>query len=229
MNHSHCLDKVLVDNVTPNSKWISSLYYDIYTSWISWIYCDKALYVFCYFCKMIINKTIVIGISLSNRSCPYEFNASIDFWLKITSQVDVITPSTVLTSKNAKLLPSPNLCHSLMLFRVTRSHSEWGSVTHFSEPPVHYIDVIMTTMASHITSLAVVYSIVYSGVDQRKHQSSASLAFVRGIHRDRWIPRTKGQLGGKCFHLMTSSWLVEPSRLCRNWRSCRKWIRHDPP
>ena len=57
----------------------------------------------------------------------------------------------------------------------------------------HYADVIMTTLASQITSLTVVYSIVYSGVDQRKHQSSASLAFVRGIHRDRWIPRTKGQ------------------------------------
>ena len=40
----------------------------------------------------------------------------------------------------------------------------------------------------------------------KKHQSSASLAFVWGIHRDRWIPRTKGQLRGKCFHLMTSSW-----------------------
>ena len=32
------------------------------------------------------------------------------------------------------------------------------------------------------------------------------MAFVRGIHRDRWIIRTKGQLRGKCFHLMTSSW-----------------------
>ena len=31
--------------------------------------------------------------------------------------------------------------------------------------------------------LMVVYSNVYSGVDQRKHQSSTSLAFVRGIHR----------------------------------------------
>ena len=38
-----------------------------------------------------------------------------------------------------------------------------------------------------------VYSSVYSGADQRKHQSSTSLAFVYGIHRDRWIPRTKGQ------------------------------------
>ena len=70
----------------------------------------------------------------------------------------------------------------------------------------HYIDVIMTTMASQIPSLTVVYSTVYSDADQRKHLSSASLAFVWGIHRDRWISRTKGQLCGKCFHLMTSSW-----------------------
>ena len=36
----------------------------------------------------------------------------------------------------------------------------------------------MSTMASQITSLTIVYSAVYSGADQRKHQSSASLAFV---------------------------------------------------
>ena len=53
--------------------------------------------------------------------------------------------------------------------------------------------------------IVMVYSTGYSDADQRKHQSSASLAFVWGIHRDRWIPRTKGQLRGKCFHLMTSS------------------------
>ena len=44
----------------------------------------------------------------------------------------------------------------------------------------HYSDI---TMASQITSLAIVYSTVYSGADQRKHQSSASLAFMWGIHR----------------------------------------------
>ena len=49
--------------------------------------------------------------------------------------------------------------------------------------PSNYIDVIMSPMASQITSLTIVYSTVYSGADQRKHQSSASLAFVRGIHR----------------------------------------------
>ena len=48
---------------------------------------------------------------------------------------------------------------------------------------LHYGDVIMDVIASQITSLTIVYSIVYSDADQRKHQSSASLAFVRGIHR----------------------------------------------
>ena len=38
-------------------------------------------------------------------------------------------------------------------------------------------------MASQLTSLRIVYSTNYSGADQRKHQSSSSLAFVRGIHR----------------------------------------------
>ena len=47
----------------------------------------------------------------------------------------------------------------------------------------HYDDVIIGAMASQITSLTIVYSTVYSDADQRKHQSSTSLAFVRGIHR----------------------------------------------
>ena len=41
----------------------------------------------------------------------------------------------------------------------------------------------MSAMASQITSLTIVYSTVYSGADQIRHQSSVSLAFVRGIHR----------------------------------------------
>ena len=41
----------------------------------------------------------------------------------------------------------------------------------------------MTKIASQIPSLTIVYSTVYSGADQSKHQSSASLVFVWGIHR----------------------------------------------
>ena len=52
-----------------------------------------------------------------------------------------------------------------------------------SIPISHYNDDIMDALASQITSLTIVYSIVYSGADQRKHQIDASLAFVWGIHR----------------------------------------------
>ena len=56
-------------------------------------------------------------------------------------------------------------------------------ILHFLLPQSLYDDVMMGTTASQITSLTIVYSTVYSDTDQRKHQSSASLAFVRGIHR----------------------------------------------
>ena len=88
----------------------------------------------------------------------------------------------------------------------------------------HYNDVIMTKIASQITSLTVVYSTVYWEADQRKHQSSASLAFVWGIHRDRWIPRTKGQLRGKCFHLMTSSCYIATTSHRAQWVKCILWL-----
>ena len=79
----------------------------------------------------------------------------------------------------------------------------YGLVAPYNDMGLHYDDIIMSVMASQITSLTIVYSSVYSGADQRKHHSSASLVFVRRIHQDRWIPRTMGQLRRKCFHLMT--------------------------
>ena len=76
--------------------------------------------------------------------------------------------------------------------------------------PRHYNDVIMSAMASHITSLAIVYSTLYTGADQRKHRSSALLAFARGIHRGQVNSPQKGPVTRKCFHLMTSSWWWQP-------------------
>ena len=73
----------------------------------------------------------------------------------------------------------------------------------------HYNDVIMGgVIASQITRLTSVYSTVYSGADQRKHQSSASLAFVLGIHRGPVNSPHKWPVRRKCFHLMTSSCLT---------------------
>ena len=63
----------------------------------------------------------------------------------------------------------------------------------------HYNDVIMSMMASQITSLTIVYSDVCSRPDQRKHQSSVSLAFVGGIHH--WLVNSlhKGPVTWKMF------------------------------
>ena len=64
----------------------------------------------------------------------------------------------------------------------------------------------MGVIASQITSPRIVYSTVYSDADQKKHQSSASLAFVRGIHRGPVNSPHKWPIKrGKCFHLMKSS------------------------
>ena len=62
-------------------------------------------------------------------------------------------------------------------------HAESGSVLCLPMTGAYYCDVIMGAMASLITSLTSVYSTVHSGTDQRKHQSSASLALVWGLHR----------------------------------------------
>ena len=57
----------------------------------------------------------------------------------------------------------------------------------------------MSMMAIQITSRTIVYSTVYSGADQRKHQSSALLAFVRGIHRWPVNSPHKGSVTRKIF------------------------------
>ena len=57
----------------------------------------------------------------------------------------------------------------------------------------------MGTMSSQITSASNVYSTICSGVDQREHQSSVSLAFVRGIHRGLVNSPHKGPVMRKMF------------------------------
>ena len=71
---------------------------------------------------------------------------------------------------------------------------------------LHYSNVIMSTMASQITSPTSVYSTVYLGADQRKHQSFVSLAFVRGIPLSPVNSPYKGPVTRKMFPFLTSSW-----------------------
>ena len=73
----------------------------------------------------------------------------------------------------------------------------------------HCNDVTISARACQITCVSIVCSAVCSGVDQRKRQSSASLAFVRGIHRPPVDSPYKGQQRGK-----TSIWWRY--RVCRH-------------
>ena len=65
------------------------------------------------------------------------------------------------------------------------SHFEWWCliVRQATRNDPHYGDVIMSVVTSQIIGVSMVCSTVCSSAEQRKHQSSASLAFVRGIHR----------------------------------------------
>ena len=71
---------------------------------------------------------------------------------------------------------------------------------------LHYNNVIMSAMASQIIRVWIVCSTVCLGADPAKYQSSASLNFVRGIHR--WLVDSphQGPVTRKCLLLMTSSW-----------------------
>ena len=63
----------------------------------------------------------------------------------------------------------------------------------------HYCDIIMSAMASQITGVSILCSVVFSGINQRKLQSSASLAFLRGIHRSPVNSPHKGPVTRKMF------------------------------
>ena len=88
----------------------------------------------------------------------------------------------------------------------------------------HYNNVIIGAIASLITSLTIVYLSVYSDADQRKHQSSASLAFVRGIHRGPVNSPHKWPVTQKMFPFDDVIMLKWPARVL--WSSKFALARH---
>ena len=119
----------------------------------------------------------------------------------------------------------PDISKSLEVSEIRLDISAFQNKCHFGTPyyegspmqrqEYHYGDVIMGTMASQITALTIVYSTVYSGADQRKHQSSASLVFVRGIHRWPVNSPHKGPVTRKIFPFddVIMFWLNEVSTM----------------
>ena len=90
---------------------------------------------------------------------------------------------------------------------------------------IYYGDVIMGAIASQITSLTIVYSTVYSDADQRKHQSSASMAFVWEIHRGpHKLPLTRKMFPFDDVIMLHSSILNERTHGCKH----NKFTVHIP-
>ena len=87
----------------------------------------------------------------------------------------------------------------------------------------------MDAMASQITSLTIVYSSVYSGTDERKHQSSASLAFVRGNHRWPVNSPHKEPVTRKMFPFDDVIILWTPSSPSTPWHPSRSLFLSPPP
>ena len=89
--------------------------------------------------------------------------------------------------------PKPSICNFVKSSEVIHRNENVAIPTWLPPPWVtlgwrrfrnnHYSDVKMGAIASQITSVTIVYSTIYSGADQRKHESPASLGFVQGIHR----------------------------------------------
>ena len=147
--------------------------------------------------------------------------------LEIGLQIgSMVTPST-------NLQPLEKASHELAKYRETPTWTSKDKVlTHYSRhntvsPPerLHYQIFLFTLRWHHNERDGIsnhqpndfFYRKTYSGADQRKHQSSASLAFVRGIHRWPVNSRTNVQKRGKCFHLMTSSWIGASVPFCAQW------------
>ena len=79
--------------------------------------------------------------------------------------------------------------------------NQWITYTYSYDLINHASDVIMSTMASQITDISMLCSSVCSGAYQRTHQSSASLAFERGIQRWPVISPHKWRVTRKMFLL----------------------------
>ena len=88
----------------------------------------------------------------------------------------------------------------------------------------------MSAMASQMTGISIVHSTVCSGADQRKHQSSASLAFVRGFTGDRWFPAQR-TCDAEMFafdDVIMFNWVNHSDRNIRRSQFCERHLHfHD--
>ena len=118
---------------------------------------------------------------------------------KKTAKLRVTGPCPHKWPVTRKMFSFDDVIMLLGVIHQTQCSSRCGITDSYLVRCFHYSDVIMSAIASQITGVAVVYSTVCSDTDQGKHQSSASLAFVRGIHRWSVNSPHKGPVTRKMF------------------------------
>ena len=131
---------------------------------------------------------LLVHISSSAEKAKYHLKTSTDYHLHPTQTFGVhwLSPWYRINCVMKKAVGGPDQC------RILQEALDIG-LLHI------YNDIIMGAVASQIVGVSIVYSAVCTGTDERKYQSSASLAFVKGIHR--WLvnSRHKGSVARKMF------------------------------
>ena len=113
-----------------------------------------------------------VSVGCNNLPCPS--------YLLLATYVLYIYLIALYMSSSVVVCSRPN---SFMIPALVTSLAVLLTPVYWTSLSCYYSDVITGVMASQIISLRIVYWTVYSGADQRKHQSPASLAFVGGIQR----------------------------------------------
>ena len=154
----------------------------------------------------VVLRIIPIWVKIKETSKICVFRPTVSC-MNLAYRLAAITGATLLAPSHLCQVTSTDLKMGYPFFKWAADLTKWASiclevpalaarVTYRILPcPVslHYCGVIMCAMASQITSLTIVYSIVHLGEDQRKHQNPTSLACVRIIYWLPWIPRTNGR------------------------------------
>ena len=164
----------------------------------------------------------------------------------------LLYPTPKKLRRGVLILPCPSVrlytksCPLCISHNTSQIHFKFAHLINQVQKVCHVLSFSLqwrhnVTIASQITSLTIVYSTVYSDADQRKHQSSASLAFVRGIHRwpvnspQKWpvtrkmFPFDDVIMLPNSFYLMTEhimSWPPLDVKICKVYYQCTSIFFH---
>ena len=152
---------------------------------------------------------------------------------RLASQGKCSVYTTNFAQLSRKGLKTPNLAYVYIYIRLMEVHDEriqyaenilWSCMyVNATNKSTNYSDIIMSAMTSQMTSV----TIVYSGADQRKHQTSASQAFVRGIHQRPMNSPHQGPVTQKMFtfddDIIFGAWHEEWCREHRIFHPSQDW------